>query len=369
MRHLAEMKIAFYAPLKSPNHPVPSGDRLMARQILSALTLAGHDVKRVSEFRSFSATPDVPDDQKMIAEAERERIAVAWRSKGLPDLWFCYHPYYKAPDLLGLELCRQFSLPYVTAESSYSRRRNIGGWALSQEMVLSGIRQARVNICLTQRDHQGLLDVAPAARFARLSPFVDPAPFLAEKPRPEPRHLMTVAMMRPGDKLSSYTALAEALHRLCDLDWTLTIIGDGPARAEVEQAFGAALPPGRVRFVGQKEPGEVAEYLSRGAIYLWPGHGEAYGLAYLEAQAAGLPVIAENVAGVPEVVDNGRTGLLTPPGDAEAYADAIRALLTDEPERQRLATNARRFVAEERSLSAASLRLHQILETSMKESP
>jgi glycosyltransferase involved in cell wall biosynthesis len=369
LRHLADMKIAFYAPLKSPSHPVPSGDRLMARQILGALALAGHAVETVSELRSFSSVSEVPPQQEEVARAERERIAADWSVAGAPDLWFCYHPYYKAPDLLGPDLCRQFRLPYVTAETSYSQRRNIGGWALSQAKVLSGIRQADVNICLTHRDHQGLLDVAPDARFERLSPFIDPALFLAREPQPQPAHLVTVAMMREGDKLSSYRALAHALSRLVDLDWRLTVIGDGPARAEVERVFADALPSGRVSFLGQKEPGEVAECLSRGAIYLWPGHGEAYGLAYLEAQAAGLPVIAERIAGVPEVVDDGRTGLLTPPGDTQAYADAIRFLLTHEAERQRLAAAARHFVASERSLPAASLHLQQILKTCTEKNP
>src|SRR4051812_22263565 len=51
--YLRVMNIAFYAPLKSPHHPVPSGDRLMARQLMAALTLAGHSVTVASEFRSF----------------------------------------------------------------------------------------------------------------------------------------------------------------------------------------------------------------------------------------------------------------------------------------------------------------------------
>ena len=63
-----------------------------------------------------------------------------------------------------------------------------------------------------------------------------------------------------------------------------------------------------------------------GALYVWPGCGEAYGLAYLEAQAAGLPVVAQDIAGVPDVVRDGETGVLTPAGDAAAFADAIATL-------------------------------------------
>ncbi len=64
---------------------------------------------------------------------------------------------------------------------------------------------------------------------------------------------------------------------------------------------------------------------------MWPGSGEAYGIAYLEAQAAGLPVIAQWTAGVPEVVEDGVTGLLTLEGDVAAYAEAIRRMIENEP--------------------------------------
>src|SRR6218665_2723203 len=111
------MKIAFYAPLKSPDHPVPSGDRLMARQLVRALTLSGNTVTVASGLRTFHATPEtvLPDLQEQVA-AEIERISREWQTNGAPDFWFCYPPYYKAPDLIGPNRPRRFALPYVTAE-------------------------------------------------------------------------------------------------------------------------------------------------------------------------------------------------------------------------------------------------------------
>ncbi|MCY1666973.1 glycosyltransferase family 4 protein [Rhizobium sp. SL86] len=360
------MKIAFYAPLKSPDHPVPSGDRLMARQLLRALRQAGHVVEVVSQLRAYSASSDVPADQETEAAAERERIAAEWRGNGAPDLWFCYHPYYKAPDRLGPLLCNAFAIPYVTAECSYSDRRNIGGWAQSQALVRDGVKQAAVNLCLTERDRRGLQQAVPEARLERLSPFIDAAPFLATKPQPEAGHLVTVAMMRPGDKFSSYTALAAALSYLLDEDWTLSLVGDGPERTAVERLF-ATIPAERLRWHGELKSAEIGAVLSSACLYVWPGHGEAYGLAYLEAQAARLPVVAEAVAGVPEVVLHERTGLLTAPGDPMIYADAIRQLLRDPARRQIYANAARQFVTLERSLDGASETLDRILRSVVKE--
>ncbi|MGG7516722.1 glycosyltransferase family 4 protein [Allorhizobium undicola] len=355
------MKIAFYAPLKSPDHPVPSGDRLMARQLMAALRLAGHEVELASSLRAFHATPDTRlEGFEAAIEAEAERLRVLWRVGGKPDLWFCYHPYYKAPDRLGPMLSREFGLAYVTAEASYSHRRNLGIWGEFQVELRETVAQADANLHFTNRDARGLAEAVPQARLETFFPFIDADPFLRRMPQPEDGRLVTVAMMRPGDKLSSYRALAAALRHLPPTGWTLTVIGDGSARAEVEACF-AGLDDGRLDWRGQMSGEEVAQELSRASLFVWPGHGEAYGLSYLEAQAAGLPVIAEAVAGVPEVVVHGETGWLVPPDDAVAFADAITALLGNAARRQSMGQAARRFVMEKRSLGAAARRLEEIL--------
>jgi glycosyltransferase involved in cell wall biosynthesis len=356
------MQIAFYAPMKPPGHPVPSGERQMARLLVKALELAGHRVDIASDMRSYAAEPSAEWLAATTREAESEiaRLSEFWASGRKPDLWFCYHPYYKAPDLIGPRLATKFAIPYVTAEASYSFRRNIGLWAETQALVADAVKQAALNICFTRRDREGLLAIAPHATFATLPPFIDTSLVAKVKSTGEGSRLMTVAMMRRGDKLDSYRMLAQALERIVHLPWTLSVVGDGPCRAEVAAEF-AGLPRERIDWRGAVEPEAVPAALSEADIYVWPGCGEAYGLAYLEAQAAGLPVVAQNIAGVPEVVRDGLTGMLTPPGDIAAFADAIARLLANEPERRRMAEAARRFVADERSLEATAARLAEIL--------
>jgi glycosyltransferase involved in cell wall biosynthesis len=84
---------------------------------------------------------------------------------------------------------------------------------------------------------------------------------------------------------------------------------------------------------------------------------EAYGMALLEAQAAGVPVVSCNTRGVPDVVLDGRTGILVRYGDEGAFAEALRELLTDSARRRALGTEAARYVGAERSLERASARL------------
>lgn len=356
------MRIAFYAPLKSPRHVVPSGDRLMARLLMEALALAGHTVDLVSEFRSFQADPDDAGYAALKSEGEAEitRINARWLADGRPDLWFTYHPYYKAPDLLGPRLSARFAIPYVTAEASWSPRRFVGSWAAAQDYVLASLRQASLNICFTRRDRDGLHQLASTYRLAMLPPFIDTRKFGPPANGSDPPRLVSVAMMRSGDKLDSYRLLGEALAQCVDLPWTLAIVGDGPMRGAVEAAM-TDLPPGRVTFLGERPQDDVPAILAESDLLVWPGFGEAYGLAYLEAQAAGLPVVAQDTAGVPEVVRDGTSGLLTPLDDVTAYAAAIRRLLADHVLRRELGRKARAFVFEERSLDRAALTLNALL--------
>ncbi|MFZ5673890.1 MAG: glycosyltransferase family 4 protein [Pseudomonadota bacterium] len=356
------MRIAFYAPLKAPDHPVPSGDRQMARLLLRALNLAGFATEVVSTLRTFTSDPEPQAFAPVLraAEEEKARLTDAWRMGEKPDLWFTYHPYYKAPDLLGPDLARHLAIPYVTAEASYAGKRDRQGWAARQALVRDAISLARLNLCFTGRDRAGLAKAVPEARLAMLPPFIDTHPFADGFADAPPARLMSVAMMRKGDKFASFAMLAKALERLLDLPWRLTVIGDGPVRAETIALF-AGIPAERLDWRGEMAPENVPAALAGGGLYVWPGAGEAYGIAYLEAQAAGLPVVAQETAGVPAVVRDGETGLLTPEGDVDAYAAAVRALLTDHARREAYGRAARAFVLEERSLTRAAQRLASLL--------
>jgi glycosyltransferase involved in cell wall biosynthesis len=218
---------------------------------------------------------------------------------------------------------------------------------------------------MTDTDRQALEWAKPAPQqLIDLPPFIDandwqPAPSLS-RGRRQGQRFLTVAMMRPGDKLASYRILAAALDQLAGVDWTFDIVGDGGARTEVERLFAGA--GARVRFHGQVEDrAQLAEFYAEADVFLWPAVNEAYGLVFLEAQAFGCPVVAGAYGGVASVVRDGVTGILTPPGDVAAFAAAVEALIADPQRRQALGASARRFVAEERGLSQAAERLRLAL--------
>jgi glycosyltransferase involved in cell wall biosynthesis len=128
----------------------------------------------------------------------------------------------------------------------------------------------------------------------------------------------------------------------------------------VRAAF-ARIAPERIEWLGQVAPEAVPTLLSRADIFVWPGYGEAYGLVYLEAGAAALPVVAQRIAGVPAAVHDGETALLTDPTDIDAYSEAIVRLMDDADLRTAMGERGRAFVTAERSLEAATRRLSAIL--------
>jgi glycosyltransferase involved in cell wall biosynthesis len=345
-RVVTTKKIAFYAPLKPPDHSIPSGDLLMAQLLMDCMSSSGYQVSVASSLRAFVKDPYdqvVLDELKVLAQAEIERLKKQWDQQGPPALWFCYHPYYKSPDLIGPGLCKAYGIPYITAEASYSARRTQGVWQGLQEWVASSIEMAAVNICFTQRDRRGLSQGIPQARLVLIKPFIDTG-FFSQEPidSHEPR-LVTVAMMRAGDKMDSYKRLAAALEKLSSIPWMLSVVGDGAMQEEVEALF-ARIPAERITWHGRLNRKDIATLFSQSSVYVLPGCGEAYGLAYLEAQAAGLPVVAYDTAGVPEVVANGYSGILTTVSDDYLYAKAIETLLTDRKARQQMSYQARSYV-------------------------
>jgi len=375
------MRIAFYAPLKSPTHAVPSGDRRVGRLLIDALERAGHVVELVSTLRTYESSGD-PDRQAGLRDqsaAVASDLVARWRGAGRnerPDAWFTYHVYYKAPDWLGPAITAELGIPYVIAEASYAPKRATGPWSLGHTAVAEAIRAASLVVCPIQDDIACIETLlSPGAKVMLLPPFLDSGPYrvgsrgrtarrkkLAADLRLDPLvpWIVVAAMMRAGDKKASYLMLASSLRQLTDIPWQILVAGDGVARTEIETAFESAAP-GRARFLGEYNAEALAALYGACDLAIWPAVNEAYGMSLLEAQAAGIPVVSRAVRGVPNVVCDGRTGPLAPAGDNDALAKLSRELLVDGDRRRKMGRAAARFARVERSVEAAAALLDRSL--------
>jgi glycosyltransferase involved in cell wall biosynthesis len=133
----------------------------------------------------------------------------------------------------------------------------------------------------------------------------------------------------------------------------LLIAGAGPLQPELEALALRICPPDRVRFLGYVA--DMRGFFGACDLVLFPSlpsFGEGFGLAALEAMAAGVPVLASNAGPLPEVVSDGVSGLVLPPGEPTAWAEAMVDLATNPARRHQLGEQGRthaqqRFSVEE----------------------
>jgi colanic acid/amylovoran biosynthesis glycosyltransferase len=167
------------------------------------------------------------------------------------------------------------------------------------------------------------------------------------------------------DEVKGQRYLVEACRLLVDagIDVECRLVGDGSTRPDVARRVSRLNLDDRVRFEGRKTRREVADALAEADVAVCPsvwtalGDREGIPVALMEAMASGVPVVASNISGIPELVEHEHTGLLVPPGDAVALAEALRRLHEDRVLRSRLATAGRARALREHDVRASAIAL------------
>jgi len=174
--------------------------------------------------------------------------------------------------------------------------------------------------------------------------------------------ILSVARLIEKKGLSHLIAAADILRRR-GRDFHVEIIGSGPQR-EVLQAQAKQLGlADRIKLVGAQAHDAVCLAYQRASVFVLPcviaSDGDRDGIpnVLLEAMASGVPVVSTPVSGIPELVESGVDGLLVPPNDPEALAEAIDKLFASKRLRQRLARAARAKIESSFSLNASAERL------------
>ena len=374
--------IAFYAPLKAPDHPVPSGDRQIARLLMQALQKTGYQVQLASRFRSLDIGGDDKRQKRLqiLGRKLAYRLISHYNKQAVdlrPSFWFTYHLYHKAPDWLGPVVSKALDIPYLVVEASYAPKQKHGPWHRGLQSSRRALLGAARVFCINPQDKACITALLPAGHVIELKPFLGPESFfmttpdrqqIAEKWSLNSRYcwLICVAMMRPGDKTHSYNLLAQALRHLKQQDWQLLIIGDGNAAETIIKAFDGL---DGVRFLGQKHVAEIRPLLAACDLLVWPAVNEALGLALLEAQACGTAVLTCNEGGVASVVQNRYSGVLTKPRDVSTFAAALDDLITDRPTLESMGKNARHYAEQYHSLSSAGDVLKRVIDDLVLHQP
>ena len=150
------------------------------------------------------------------------------------------------------------------------------------------------------------------------------------------RVLVHVSNFRPVKRIGDVVRIFAGVRQ--QLPATLVLVGDGPDRDAAEQQVDSLGLRKDVRFLGKVE--SVGDVLRGADLFLLPSATESFGLAALEAMACGVPVVASAAGGIPEVVEDGKTGFLAPPGDVATMVDRALRALGNADEHSRLKRNA-----------------------------
>lgn len=365
------MRIGFYAPFKPLNHVNPSGDLMIAKSLYDFLETQAHKVKVASTFRTrwIYRKPWLWP----ICIREWRRVARNF-SKNTIDLWFTYHSYYKAPDLIGPLIARKIRVPYVIFQGTYSTKRK-RDWKTWPGYILNKKALCAARHVFTNKlgDLVNIRRLLPDQRITYVTPGIYPDDFSRDMDaRAQLRRIWNVeegpvvlsaAMFRPGRKSDSLAWLIQACGELYQRGkgFYLVIAGDGKEKSRLMRLAETHLP-GRVRFVGKVPRSEMCRFYSAGDIFAFPGIREPLGMVYLEAQACGLPVVAFADGGIPEVVRDRETGFLVPSYDSDRFIDAVDALLCDKPLRHKMSRSAESYVRRKHDLGRNYRKMEKVLE-------
>ena len=379
------MRIALYTPSDQPEPTTGWGGQLLVYLLSRALDVAGHQAVAPSEFRS-----DVGHDEgRRQGALERRAVKRATRlvatyrdlpSTARPEAWLTCNLRHTAPDLIGPVVAETLGIPYLLAGASYARAEAGGAQARWLTYAARAIARAQAVLSFTDEDEESVRPlISSTARLYRLAPFLDPAPYraaerdedrraLAEASPLDPARpwLLAVAPMRPGAALASWRLLGRSLGLIAAPPWQLLAVGDGEARALVEEAL-APIGPGRIVFAGAVEGEKLPSVYAACDLYVWPAYREALSMAVLEAQAAGLPVVAQDWPGPTAIVADRETGLLTPRNDDVAFAGAVVELSTKAGKRRAMGAAAAARVRDRHGLESAATTLQRALEAALAE--
>jgi glycosyltransferase involved in cell wall biosynthesis len=200
-------------------------------------------------------------------------------------------------------------------------------------------------ICVSEHDRELALKfkVASPEKLVLIHNGVDPAPLLSADGTSIGKELglgevpvltMVGRLAPPKDPLTVLKAC-----QLLQADFRLLIVGDGELRNKAEDFVSQNNLEHKVIFTGERN--DVPEILSVSDIFILASQLEGLPLVIIEAEMAGLPIVASHVGGVPEMVEDGITGFLVPPRNPGALAEALQKLIKDAHLRQRIGLAAR----------------------------
>lgn len=287
----------------------------------------------------------------LLASSLRYDRALAAYLRSAPSVSLI-HAHFGIPDaIVAYRQAERAGLPLVVtlhgddALKVLPRRDPIG------RALRHAVAGARAVICVSSAMAEAVRQVMPA-----VDPLVIPNGFddalFRPSGRPRDLGLLFVGMLVPVKNLDVLLRAYASIHDRVAMP--LTLAGDGPLRAALESQARELGVAGSVRFVGAQSREEVAALMGRAVALVLPSKSEGWPLVIAESLGCGTPVVASRVGGIPEIVGSDAGGILVAPGDEQALADALIAIVerTRDPVEVAASSRARPWSVQARRIAA-----------------
>ncbi len=327
-------------------------ERGRQRAMIEQLRL--HDLEAIELWRN---TPNYPAMVRELAGELRRIGADVLITNG-----------YKT-DLVGLAAARRVGIPVVAV---------VHGWTAATLKVR--LYEAAGRLCLRGMDRVVCVSEGQAVKVRRAGvphrlivvihnaidagPFATPVPEYGERlralfPSPPDRIVGAAGRLSP-EKGFRVLVEAAAIVRRSDPRVGFVHFGDGPLREDIVRQIAALGLEGRFILAGFRE--DLDRFTPHWDLAVLPSYTEGLPCIALEAFAAGVPVVATAVGGIPEVVEDGMSGFLVPPGDPAALARRIGDALSSEAQRDSMGRHGRERVRGEFTFEQKGARFRKLLE-------
>jgi glycosyltransferase involved in cell wall biosynthesis len=236
-------------------------------------------------------------------------------------------------------------------------------WRLDEKL-----RRALFTVCISHFCRSQAMIFSEPRKWNRLHIVhcgVDPDLFEPVKHEGRGARLLTVGRLA---QLKGLPVLLQAIEGLLPKhpEIKLTVVGDGPDRQDFERQAQSMGLGNVVEFVGYQSQAEVREHLKRTEVFVLPSFAEGVPVVLMEAMAAGVPPVTTRIAGIAELIDDGESGWLVPPGDKDSLARRIDDLLTNPERRNAFGRAGREKVAREFNIARESNWLRRIVESALQ---
>ena len=298
--------------------------------------------------------------------------------------------FYFAEAILLWRLCRRAGIGHVHAHfatpgadvahlyARFARRAGAAdaGWSFTahgfdidnadQDVLAAKVRDADFVVCVSDYGRGRLMTLVDEDSWPKLAVIhcgVDVRAFSPQGRQAAANGRLSVLSVGRLVAVKGQGVLIEAVATLAreGADVSLTIVGDGPRRAALEQLACRYGVSDRVQFAGRVGQDDIRAHYDAADVFCLSSFAEGVPVVLMEAMATGVPVVATRINGIPELIEDGESGVLVPPGRADLLAAVLRGLTADVPRRAALAAAGRRRVEADFEVDACAGELRALM--------